>query len=639
MAFSGYRSIKGLELFPAVGTQNPARVFVRGADTRTRAGQLALRYAAAHAQDFYVRTATQFSLSIVEFTKFSTALPDGDRVVVTFNGPDTTVQIDVAPRVTIPVAIDTPVDKAVYVVKPKRPDGSIPFGFSFVWFLQYEGSARSAKLVSTGVPPKDFNYLFGTHGGVIGRNGRDAISWNFTEEIYSKGRQIGSVAEAIGDPDDPDNPYNTERIIGGLISNGRALIVVSRTDFHMFSFDLDPEPGVLNQNLRIELFGNLEEWAEEVLPRATGEGNYQFDSYRGISISPDRRRLIVVLHSRVVDVLAALPEDVETIEDVFSIDATLLQPQNGNRITTFTRSGTEQTGSEGAEGEAWTWKGTVSSVTPAFAVSQYAYPEWVYPEEEDEPVGHDFNWVMLDITDSGYSYSGAIDEGYNKPEGFAVWFGGASTEGYDRVAEVYLRFPDGEELLVARRTEHAEAHTYTRNEVGQQIFTSGGEADSDWYTEYIAGMGAGLAHGHRRVYTENTDTIVKSLTTKGQEIPTQKLDVNGNLIEGVPSITFETFEVGVEWPHFSQQLYNTNRYADQAELGRSLIHSHQTSGIEGITSSTTNTSGTVFTGALDALGAPVDIISTMQAGATEEYPDPGFADLPDGWFFLYIAPW
>ena len=627
MAFSGYRSIKGLELFPPVGTQNPARVFVRGADINTPAGRLALRYAVAHAQDFYVRAATQFSLSIVAFTKFSTTMPDGDRVLVTFNGPDTMVQIDVAPRVSVLMDPDTPEGRVVYVIRPMLPNGNIAFPIDVLWFLYPEGSARGARWKSTGKPPKDFTGEIGTHGGAVGPSNVDAISWTEDGDVFSKGQQIGQVNEALG------TQAGTGDTLGGLVGHGRALLVTFQDApeedndptgqwLYVLSFDLAPEPGVINQNLRVEFSQRLNEWGELLPPIGPVEEPIsQVDWFIGISVSPDKRRLILVMLGHIIDVLMEPLGGEVSAEEAFTVDVQS-QPKSPARKTYR---------EEKVTGAPFEYPYTVDSdrAWDQYSTTQYVCPEWIYPDEDDEPIGHAFNWITAEITDTGESHSATYSQVNVGTEGSPIVVTSASASAYSRVEEAYLHFPDGEKILVNRIDLQAEPFYTSSHDNGQAT----GEQLGTLIT-YNAYMGAGLAHGHRRVVREET-TVDESAPVPALTGPD---DMHG-ILTNSSSTDYTQFLA----PYQFFQPYYTNRYVDQGELGRSILYSHRhsNSGINGSTSHDPEvlSASTVYTGAWDTVGVPVDLISVLQAGATAEYPDPGFASLPEGWFSLFVTPW
>ena len=96
MAFGGRYPQKGTELFPAAG--NPANVSVRGINPHTPEGAAILDTVVPFAQSFFVRQAHNFSLSVGEYQKTSMYTASGDCITVAFNGADTMVLIDVAPR-------------------------------------------------------------------------------------------------------------------------------------------------------------------------------------------------------------------------------------------------------------------------------------------------------------------------------------------------------------------------------------------------------------------------------------------------------------------------------------------------------------------------------------------------------------
>jgi len=211
MSFGGYRPIKGVDLFPSVGTQYPVQVKVYGADPNTVAGAAAIREVSAAAQNYYIRAAHNFSLSTNTFQKTKTQLIGGDSLQVTFNGAFTQVVLGIAPRRGFVTTIETDVP-AVWLFDARDfSDNPLEPGFS-PQAIRAIGAVGTAKWVAAKYPwgPDGIGEV-GVYGGYVAPDGIDAVSWNkdyYSNDtdpysrpdaegyIFSKGRQIADLTWA-----------------------------------------------------------------------------------------------------------------------------------------------------------------------------------------------------------------------------------------------------------------------------------------------------------------------------------------------------------------------------------------------------------------------------------------------------------
>jgi hypothetical protein len=634
VAFGGRYPQKGTELFPSAG--NPTKVSVTGADPTTPEGAAALREVTPFAQGYYTRAAHNFSLSTVTYQKTSTRTLSGDKVTVVFNGADTLVTLAVAPRENI-IVEDTPETAAVWLFDARDFEDARLSPDYYPQALLAEPSPGMGPGVWTATKypwreegPGEVGQL----GGCVAPNGIDAVSWNravplagdtFTPgAFFSKGRQIGDLTwiDAAADTGE------AARVKLVNIMFGRVFVYTwdDTLGVVLGSFDLDPEPGVINQNPKIhhlqttQLVSESGEGLPPGDPYPTDGSAVGFDYLLSASNSPDGLRMVVVWWGPAgVDI--ALTPPTEDNPEPGVVVTPITQLTNSVVVETRTVYGVAYTTTApdddaGNPAEWYHTDGSYTDTTPPYDLWYYFAPEW------DPLTGHEFHWVRMRIKNAGHvKIYEAEYKAYNghptNPSNTSV----TTARMDDELSEGFVVFPDGASARV-----YSREYKYTNVEAPTRAL-SDRTTILVWWTEQTSRgydpVGPHLQDGHRHVGpTEGWPLTPGVDKTKIHSIITDS---------GVSTTTTSRHITpsSLGWDYKTMWLFN-----NQEHCARQAGSAMYTGGVTAYDSPDKDDDG-LMTIAVNADNTVVDIGEVLSGG---EDDGPG-SGISGEWYSRYLVPW
>jgi len=603
MAFGGRYPQKGAELFPSPG--NPTKVTVRGVDPQTTVGAAALKEAMPFAQSFYIRQSHNFSLSASSYQKTSAVNVTGDRVTVAFNGADTIVLMDVAPRSSYAptIELETP---AVWIFDALSSSGDVLSPDYRPQIVRAVGSyaSGSGTWVKASAPwPSGGFGTVGTYGGCVAPNGIDAVSWNqdslnnppegFVEgAIYSKGVQIADMtwADAVIDR----GSGSTIEMVSVMF--GRVFVYAWDGLYGtvLGSFDLAPEEGVINQNVDIH---------SNVTITGTGLDGTEFNYLISRSVSPDGMRMVAVWAGEGVVDIAITPTTTPGGPPTVSLVTT---PQISTPITPATTV---------TVGLKHTWSAYVdevnetrthTSVNGTYTHTDASYAQvFNYAPLWTPGTGHAFTWIQLrtegvggtiTYTADSLSVQGVASQSY-------------SNSSYSRTPTTqaaYIVFPGGGEV---------------------RVFSSVYGVDVD--TKEYAAVGPHMQDGHR--------TVGREYTLNGDGSGEAAFRVYNRWVNDLPGE--ENIDYDDPDPVESDMPQNFNYYS-LLEYNSQNVTARQYGCVFTCGSDSANVNPQpehqgLYTAAFDGADAVVDMGAVIVDGSDGEYG----ADITGDWFSKYIVPW